>query len=75
MEKITIGTKVIYRPAWGREPQKTAIVEGIEHCQRKGDKYGDSVSEISWRDKDYGVYILNDGHWAYGHQIDAIASE
>lgn len=75
MEKITIGTKVIYRPAWGREQPKTAIVEAIDKCKHEGDKYGDSVTEISWRDKDYGTYSLNDGHWAYGYQIKKIVSE
>ena len=72
METIKIGTKVIYRPAWGTEPPKAAVVEYIEKCANKREKCGDEVDEISWEDKDYGVYTLDDGHWCYGYQIDNI---
>ena len=75
METIKAGTKVEYRPAWGSQPPKVATIKRIEKCSRIGEKYGNEVKEISWNNKDYGVYELDDGHWCYGYQIDKIVKK
>ena len=72
METIKIGTEVIYRPAWGKEQPTKAKIVRIEKCSRIGDKYGRKVEEISWSDKDYGCFALDNRHWCYGYQIDKI---
>lgn len=74
MKTIKIGTKVVYRPAWGSEPPTTAIIRKIEKCAHKGEKYGKQVNQISWSSKDYGVYDFDNGHWCYGYQIDEIVN-
>ena len=66
---IEIGSKVIYRGAWGTEPEKEVTIEGMQLCEEEGDKYGIDTDEIPWEQKNYGVYDLSDGHWCYGYQI------
>ena len=71
-DTIKIGTKVIWRNSWGKDAPREAVVRKIEKCVDKGSKYGKRVDAISWDDKDYGVYDLDNGHWCYGYQIDSI---
>lgn len=67
---IKIGDVVSWRGAWGRDSAKDAVVEGIEvNCE---DKEGTPVTEIT-TDECNGrtIFTLDNGHWAYGYQIDA----
>jgi hypothetical protein len=66
---LKIGDKVMWRGA----PSEEAIIEGIELCL-DGAKYGDAVESVTWSDvKDGNVVVsLDNGHWAYGHQIKKI---
>ena len=76
MEKvIKIGSKVIYKGAWGTQPEKEVTIEGMQLCEEEGEKYGTDVEEIHWDYKDYGVYDLSDGHWCYGYQIVSLVEE
>jgi hypothetical protein len=60
---IKIGTKVTTR--FGE-----AKVKGIDLCQREGDKEGIRVDKI-WVDlKDRCVFDMDNGHWAYGYQVE-----
>lgn len=70
---LKIGDKVMWRGAWGKDPAEEAIIEGIELCL-DGAKYGDAVESVSWNDVKNGnvVVSLDNGHWAYGHQIKQI---
>jgi len=72
---IKIGTRVKWSGAWNTDPHKEVYVEGIQKCKEKHEKYGDNVEEISWEDKDYGVFDLSNGHWCYGNQIHDIVSQ
>ena len=72
---IKIGSKVSYKGAWGTQPEKEVIIEGIEKCVEEDMKYGKPVDEIDWSEKDYGVYDLSDGHWCYGYQIVSLIEE
>lgn len=67
---ITVGARVQFRGAWGRAPQKTATVLGIERTSSPSDKYGKSVESVDVDD----TYILDlsDGHWCYSHQVDGV---
>lgn len=69
MAIISIGDKCMWRGAWGTEEMKQAIIEGIEKC-RPNEKYGMSVKSIVAEEKDSCVFTLDNGHWAYGSQID-----
>lgn len=72
-DKLKIGDKVMWRGAWGKEPAEEAIIDGIELCP-DGGKYGDAVESVTWSTvKNGGVVVsLDNGHWAYGHQIKQI---
>ena len=71
---IKVGSKVIYKGAWGSDPEKEVEVLRIEKCENEGDKYGTQVDDILWSEKDYGVYDVSDGHWCYGYQIVGLKS-
>ena len=61
---IKIGTKVSTQ--WG-----DAKITDIELCQN-GEKYGIPQKEIFSEDKDRCTFDLDNGHWAYGYQIQTI---
>ena len=44
----------------------------IELCEKVGDKYGIEVKEIYTDLVDRCVFDLNNGHFAYGDQIDFV---
>ena len=67
---ITIGSQVLYRGGWGRDPQKIAQVIAIEQTQGPNEKYGDEVDAVSL--DDHYVLTLNNGHWCYSHQVDGL---
>ena len=66
---LKIGSKVVYRGAWGTKLPKETTIESIEYCA-DGGKYGDSVEECNKSNYMDCVFDLADGHWCYGHQID-----
>jgi hypothetical protein len=61
---IKIGTKVSSR--FG-----TAKITGIELC-KNGEKYGIGQEKIFVEDKDRCTFDMDNGHWAYGYQINPI---
>lgn len=68
MSTIKIGDSVLWSGCWGRDPQQRTTITEIEHCPNGG-KYGESVNEIDTNRKDECVFTLENGHWAYGYQI------
>lgn len=67
--ELTKGTKVIYKPCFGLfEPKQTTITY-IQKSEFKRCKYGKIVDSVPYKDKDYCVFGLSDGHWCYGEQI------
>lgn len=72
MNKIKVGDSVIWRGGWGRDVPKEATITAIELCENEGDKYGMEVQEAYAKDKDRCCFTLDNGHWAYGHQIETI---
>lgn len=75
MSKLKIGDDVIWRGAWGKEAPKKAKVESIELCAN-GSKYGKDVKSVDWDTITSGkrsvTVSLDNGHWAYGHQLNEI---
>ena len=59
---IKIGTKV-------DSNHGMAKVTGIELCQN-GEKYGIGIDKIFLEDKDRCTFDLDNGHWAYGYQVE-----
>lgn len=70
--RIQVGDTVMWRGSFGREAAREAKVTSIEFCTYKREKYGTPVDSIRFADKDYGLFILDNGHWAYGEQIDSV---
>ena len=68
-DTLKIGDTVLWRGGFGSEPEKLAVVEGIEITN--GGKYGDSVDEVPWSEVyDRNVTVdLDNNHWAYAEQI------
>ena len=60
---IKKGTKVLTK--FGE-----AKVTAIDLCQKEGDKEGIRVDKI-WVDlKDRCIFDMDNGHWAYGYQVE-----
>lgn len=70
---IRVGTRIVYRGGFGRNPQKTASVTAIERTYQPGEKYGQEVDEVSMHD--HYVLNLDDGHWCYSHQVDGVLTD
>lgn len=71
-ETLKVGMAVIYRPSWGYDAPVEVKVEYIELCDMEGCKYGEPVEEVSAEDVYRCCVDLDNGHWAYGFQIDEI---
>lgn len=69
---LEIGDKVMWRGCWGRDKPQVAYLRGFELCEKVGDKYGIPMSKIYKKDLNRCVVTLDNGHWAYGTQIDLI---
>src|SRR5262249_11822269 len=69
---LKIGDVVSWRGAWGMQDAVKAIVIGIEvNCDGK---YGDETTSVAWNAvRTRRVIVsLNNGHWAYGEQLDPV---
>jgi hypothetical protein len=67
---IKIGDTVLWRGGWGAQPAKSVRVASMELCEELRQKYGIPVDAIHARDKDRTLFVLDNGHWAYGYQIE-----
>lgn len=64
---IKIGDVVEYRREWGRGGYFEARIMNIEVGVPRQE-----LTEVSWEDHEDAIFILNDGHWAEGRQIQAV---
>lgn len=71
VKKIKVGDLVNWRGSFGFDVQRHARVTSIELCP-SGGKYGVDVPEIEAIHKDSCVFDLDNGHWAYGKQIELV---
>lgn len=78
MEKVTrgslkVGTKVIYRPNFGRDKAIEATIIGIDRCKYKAFKIGaKKVNGVPFSEKQYAVVDYDNGRWGYGIYIECI---
>lgn len=72
---IKVGSRVMYRGCFGVDPAKEAKIESITKALEKRSKDGRSTKSIDWDEKEYGCFILSDGHWCYGEQIVDLLDE
>jgi len=69
---IKEGDVVIWRGGWGTQSPKKAIVVRMELCENEREKYGELIDAIDLKDKNRAVFSLDNGHWAYGYQIEVV---
>lgn len=69
---IKIGDTIRWRGAFGYDDPKTAKIIYLELCENEHEKYGVPVEFISIKDKNRTIFDLDNGHWAYGSQIEII---
>lgn len=72
MAKLKVGDEVMWRGGFGRDAAQKAKITAIEvNCQGK---YGTHVSEVEWKKVNTRTVLvdLDNGHWAYGTQINPI---
>lgn len=69
ISSIKVGMKVRYRQNFGSGLPTTATIETIEICEPGENEGGESVQEASGCALDNCVVDLDDGSWAYAHQI------
>lgn len=72
---IKVGSRVMYRGCFGVATAKEAKIESITKALEKRSKDGCSTKSIDWDEKEYGCFILSDGHWCYGEQIVDLLDE
>jgi hypothetical protein len=64
-KQLQIGTKINCR--FGE-----AKITAIELCEQAGEKEGIPMKKV-WIDlKDRCVFTLDNGHWQYGYQVEAV---
>ena len=73
ISSIKVGMKVSYRTSFGHGLPATATIEHIEICEPGQKEGGESVQEASGSVLDRCVVDLDNGSWAYAHQIDSEA--
>lgn len=71
---LRVGDTVLHRSGFGLHEPRPAKVLHIEHCQ-DDPKYGFDVPEIAWALRNQIVVDLDNGHWAFGIQIEPIERE
>lgn len=74
-EHLKLGDVVLWRGGWGSEAPKLVTITHLELCVEEGDKYGVPVAELPWSEKGRAVMNLDNGHWAYGSQIEPVGGQ
>jgi hypothetical protein len=69
---INVGDSVMWKGAWGSESAKPVRVTAMELCAAPRQKHGVPVTEVPRTLKDYVNFTLDNGHWAYGYQIELL---
>lgn len=75
IKTIEAGSKVMWSGSWGSDRSKEATIEYIEETTDINSKEGEEVDSVYHNGKEWNTYFicgLDNGHWAYSYQIDAI---
>lgn len=72
--KLKVGDRVMWRGGFGMDAPKLATVTALELTTEPHCKYGLSVQSVDWflAANDYVLVTLDNGHWAYGPQIQPV---
>lgn len=70
MSDIKIGTCVLYRTGFGHGNHRVGHVTRIEQTDEPHVKYGTEVTSVP--SNAHYVIDLDNGHWAYSHQVECI---
>ena len=76
MQTIKQGDTVLWRARWGAAPPVPATVEAIDFSPSGNPKGGATVEvpEIATTEKHLCIFVLDNGHWAYGQNVEAMES-
>lgn len=68
---VKVGDRVMWRGAWGTEPEKEAVVTRMEITEYPRQKEGKEVEIAKWSEvfENRVVFDLDNHCWAYGEQI------
>ncbi len=69
--RLVPGKIVMWRGGWGQEAALPVEIVSMELCE-VGEKYGVEILVVTYDLKDRCVFVLDNGHWCYGNQIDII---
>jgi len=69
-ENLRVGDTVRCRGGWGSDAPQLVTITHLQRCVVEGDKYGVPVAELPWSEKGRAVVDLDNGHWAYGWQLE-----
>lgn len=76
MKEIKVGTTVKYRGCFGMFDPTLVKVKAIYRSEYKRCKYADEkVDSVSFDEREYCIFILDDGHWCYGEQIVGVGRQ
>lgn len=68
-KQIKVGSRVMWRGSWGKDPAVEATVKDIEETEEPHSKDGHRVDSIDFDRRDYSIIVLDNCHWCYGEQI------
>lgn len=78
MEKIyvgsfKVGTKVLYKPNFGRDKAIEATIIGVSKCKYKAFKIGATETDsVPFSKKEYALLDYDNGRWGYGNNVVCI---
>ena len=73
--KLRVGSKVLYRGAFGLGEPTVVTVTEIELCEGPHEKDGEPREEVDMTDVGRCCLTLDNGHWAYGEQVIKLLKE
>lgn len=71
---LKVGDVVWWSHIWGTEPPKKARIRLIE-LVGPWEKEGFRVESVTWNNKNAFIVSLDNGHWAYGYQLNPLEGE
>ena len=74
MDNLHVGDIVLYRPGFGSDTPRLAIVQGLTVTAEPRSKYGEDATAVTLDQIRENRVVFDLGnHWAYSEQIDGIS--
>ncbi len=74
-QTIHVGDTVLWRGCFGSDSPKLAVIEYMELCKDIHMKEGEPVEEVTLQELPRAIVDLDNGHWAYGTQIQPLTNK